>query len=190
LYGSVGGSVRKVTAQILASIAQQAAIQSVFQLAEGFAKLAMAYFGHPMAGASATQHFIAAGVYGSIAGVAAVAGRAVAGNAFNQQTAGGGAGSGPEAEQNNNFGGFFNGFQTRQERIMSQMTDRTNAVMGAAAAAIDRFNDKFGIASPADVVMAGAGGASSAIFNANVNEMSKGGSASEMFARASGQYGR
>lgn len=189
LYGNVGGSIKKVTAQILASIAQQAAIQSIFQLGEGFAKLAMAYFGHPMAGASATQHFIAAGVYASIAGVAAVAGRVTAGNSFAQSTAGGGAsGSGAQVEQNNSFGGFFNGFQTRQERIMAQMTDRTNAVMGAAAAAIDRFNDKFGIASPADVVMAGAGGASAAIFNANVNEMSKGGSASEMFARASGRF--
>lgn len=188
LYGNVGGSIKKVTAQILASIAQQAAIQSIFQLGEGFAKLAMAYFGHPMAGASATQHFIAAGVYASIAGVAAVAGRVTAGNSFAQSTAGGGAGSGAQAQQNNNFGGFFNGFQQRQDRLMSTITDRTNAVIGAAAAAIDRFNDKFGIASPADVVMAGAGGASAAIFNANVNEMSKGGSASEMFARASGRF--
>jgi len=188
LYGSAGSSVQKVTAMILASVAQQAAIQAVFQLAEGFAKLAMSWFGVPNAGPSAAAHFTAAAIYGSIAGVAAVAGRAVAGNSFAQSTAGGGAGSGAQAQQNNNFGGFFNGFQQRQNSLMANITDRTNAVIGAATAAIDRFNEKFGIASPTDVVMAGAGGASAAIFDATIAQMDKGGGASEMFGRASGRY--
>lgn len=192
LYGSAGTSVQKVTAMILASIAQQAAVQAVFQLAEGFAKLAMAYFGVPNAGPSAAAHFAAAAMYGSIAGVAAVAGRVVAGNSFAQSTAGGGVGSGAgaqaQAQQNNNFGGFFNGFQQRQNSLMANITDRTNAVIGAATAAIDRFNEKFGVTTPDVVVMAGAGGASAAIFDATIAQMDKGGGASEAFGRASGRY--
>ena len=86
-FGSAGGSFRKFAAEMIAAIAQMATVQAIWNLAEGFAKLAMAYFGHPTAGASATQHFIAAGIYGTIAGVAAIAGRAVAGNAFKQGNA-------------------------------------------------------------------------------------------------------
>lgn len=88
LYGSAGTSVRKVTAQILAGVAQQAAVKAVFELAEGFAALALAFFGLPNAGPSAAAHFTAAAIYGGIAGVAAIAGRAVAGDAFKTATGG------------------------------------------------------------------------------------------------------
>lgn len=86
LFGSAGGGFKKFAAEVLASIAQMAVVQAIFELAQGFAMLALAYFGYPGAGASATQHFIAAGVFGAIAGVAAVAGRVVAGDSFKQQT--------------------------------------------------------------------------------------------------------
>lgn len=88
LYGSAGTSVRKVTAEVLASIAKMAAIKAIFELAEGFAALALAFFGIPNAGPSAQAHFAAAAIYGTIAGVAAVAGRAVAGDAFQQPASG------------------------------------------------------------------------------------------------------
>jgi hypothetical protein len=94
LYGNAGVSVRQVTAQILASVAQQAAVKAVFELAEGFAALALAFFGVPNAGPSAQAHFTAAAVYGGIAGVAAVAGRAVAGGSFAQGGAASGGGGG------------------------------------------------------------------------------------------------
>lgn len=94
LYGTAGTSVRKVTAEILASVAQQAAVKAVFELAEGFAALALAYFGIPNAGPSAAAHFTAAAVYAAIAGVAAVVGRGVAGDAFKQGSGGGGGGGG------------------------------------------------------------------------------------------------
>jgi hypothetical protein len=87
LFGSAGGSLRKFAAEVIASIAQMAAVQAIWNLAEGFAKLALAYFGHPTAGASATQHFIAAGIYAGIAGIAAAVGRGVAGDSFKNQTA-------------------------------------------------------------------------------------------------------
>jgi hypothetical protein len=65
LYGSAGASVRQVTAQILASIAQQAAVQAIYELAQGLAVLALAFFGVPNAGPSATAyHFAAAATYG------------------------------------------------------------------------------------------------------------------------------
>lgn len=87
LFGSTGGSFRKFAAEVIASVAQMAAVQAIFELAQGFAMSALAWFtGNPKYAASATQHYIAAGVFGAIAGVAAVAGRAVAGNAFQNQT--------------------------------------------------------------------------------------------------------
>lgn len=89
LYGKAGESVRQVTAQILASVAQQAAVKAVFELAEGFAALALAYFGIPNAGPSASAHFIAAATYASIGAIAAVAGRGVAGAAFANATGAG-----------------------------------------------------------------------------------------------------
>lgn len=94
LYGNAGKSVRQVTAEILASVAQQAAVKAIFELAEGFAALAMAFFGIPNAGPSASAHFTAAAIYGTIAGVAAVTGRAVAGDSFKQATGTGGGSAG------------------------------------------------------------------------------------------------
>lgn len=93
LYGEAGTSIRKVTAQILAQVAAQAAVKAVFELAEGFAALALAFFGVPNAGPSASAHFTAAAIYGSIAAVAAISGRAIAGDAFKQTSGTSGGGS-------------------------------------------------------------------------------------------------
>ena len=82
-YGSAGTSVRQVTAQVLASITQMAIAKAAFEVAEGFAMLAAAFFGIPMAGPSAAMHFKAAAMYGLVAGGAALAGRVAAGNSFN-----------------------------------------------------------------------------------------------------------
>lgn len=80
LYGNTGpGVMRKILAAALASIAAEAAVQAIFELAKGFASL----FFNP---AEAAAHFTAAALYGSIAGVAALAGRAIAGNSFRQQS--------------------------------------------------------------------------------------------------------
>lgn len=80
LLGDIGPkAVRKFTASVLAGVASQAAVKAIFELAEGFAAL----FRNP---AEAAAHFTSAAIFGSIAGVAAVAGRAVAGDAFQQNT--------------------------------------------------------------------------------------------------------
>jgi hypothetical protein len=81
LLGSSGGqSLRKFTAQVLAAVAAQAAVLAIFELAKGFAAL---FFNPPEAAA----HFKAAALFGSIAVVAAVTGRAFAGDSFNQKGA-------------------------------------------------------------------------------------------------------
>ena len=91
LYGKI--DIRKVTAQILAGVAAQAAVKAVFELAEGFAALALAFFGLPNAGESASAHFAAAAIYGSIAGIAAVAGRFAASNQFSESATARGSGA-------------------------------------------------------------------------------------------------
>jgi hypothetical protein len=88
LLGTTGPAVlRKLLAQILAHLAAEAAVKAIFELAEGFALL----FVDPLA---AGAHFQAAALYGSVAGVAAVAGRAVAGDLFKPQTSGTGTRTG------------------------------------------------------------------------------------------------
>lgn len=87
LLGETGpAALRKLLAATLAHLAAEAAVKAVFQLAEGFAAL----FYNP---AQAAAHFTSAAIFGSIAGVAAVAGRSVAGDLFKQQPNAGGSGA-------------------------------------------------------------------------------------------------
>lgn len=81
LYGNTGPAImRKILATALATIAAESAVQAIKQLAYGFAALAFQDY------EAAALHFGSAALFGSIAGVAALAGRAVAGNAFKQNT--------------------------------------------------------------------------------------------------------
>lgn len=93
LFGKVEGGFRRFAAELIASIAASATVQAVYQLAQGLAWLALnAFFPNPKYAQAAGLAFASAAVFGSIAGVATLAGRAVAGNSFNQAS-GGGAGS-------------------------------------------------------------------------------------------------
>lgn len=88
LYGNTGPAVmRKILASALATIAAEAAVQAIYATALGFILLAQWDF------VAAGNAFVSAALWASVAGVAAIAGRAVAGNAFAQQTANGGAGA-------------------------------------------------------------------------------------------------
>lgn len=97
LTGEVGPkAMRKLTASILAGLAAQAAVEALMELARGFANLAKFYVtGLPSYAAAATLNFQSAAIFGSIAGVAAVAGRAIAGDSFKNEssraTTGGGS---------------------------------------------------------------------------------------------------
>lgn len=94
LFGSVQGGFKRFAAEVIASIAQMAIVQAVWEAAQGLAMLALGYFtSNPKYYASAKAHFAAAAVYGLIGGVAAVAGRAVAGNSFSGGGTGGEGGS-------------------------------------------------------------------------------------------------
>lgn len=87
LLGETGPAVmRKILAQALASIAAEAAVNAIKELALGFATL----FFNP---AESAAHFTAAGLWGSIAGISAIAGRGVAGDLFKSKSATGGAGA-------------------------------------------------------------------------------------------------
>ena len=92
LFGKVEGGFRKFAAEMIASIAQMAAVQAVYQAAQGLAWLALNFFlPNPAYYKAAMTAFASAAVFGGIAGVAAIAGRALAGNAF---SSGGGGSSG------------------------------------------------------------------------------------------------
>lgn len=78
--GQISGKVFKEMAQqIIASVAAQAAVKAIFELAEGFASLALAWVMPSMAG-KAAGHFKAAAIYGSVAGIAIAAGAAMSGS--------------------------------------------------------------------------------------------------------------
>jgi len=76
LLGTTGpAALKKLLASAVASIAAEAAVRAIFELAKGFAAL----FLNP---AEAAAHFKAAALFGSIAGAATVVGRAIAGDSF------------------------------------------------------------------------------------------------------------
>lgn len=143
LYGNAGASVRQVTAQILASIAQQAAVQAIYELAQGLAVLALAFFGVPNAGPSATAHFAAAAAYGLIGGVAAIAGRAVAGDSFKNKGGSGSGKGGPGSTGAYSYGTGANQDQTPYTRASQNayVSGRDDNHARFVADAIDRLND-------------------------------------------------
>jgi hypothetical protein len=87
LLGETGPAVmRKVLAQALASLAAEASVEAIKQLALGFATL----FFNP---AESAAHFTAAALWGSIGLGSALVGRAVAGDLFKPKQSAGAAGS-------------------------------------------------------------------------------------------------
>jgi hypothetical protein len=94
LFGKVEGGFRKFAAELIASIAAAAAVQAVYELAQGLAWTALnAFFPNPAYAKAAGLAFASAAVFGSIAGVATVAGRGIAGGAFAQAGGGGNSSS-------------------------------------------------------------------------------------------------
>lgn len=129
LFGTAGTSFRKFAAEVIASIAQMSVVQAIFELAQGLAMSALFWFtGNPKYAKSATEHYVAAAVFGTIAGVATGVGRAVAGNQF--QEGGGGSSSqnnSDPASQNNNFqSGQFGGFGQRLNNTLAAVEETTN----------------------------------------------------------------
>lgn len=103
LTGETGpAALRKLTASVLSQLAAQAAVKAIYELAEGFANLAKAFW-YPPASAAAALNFQAAAKYGIVAGVAALAGRAIA-----PSGEAGGSSSGSGSNSNNNGPRIYN----------------------------------------------------------------------------------
>jgi len=98
LMGSTGpNAFRKLAATILASVSSQAATLAIMSLA--YAALATTAVGAILLGGTPIQFLKAAALFGVVAVGTGLAGRAVAGNSFNQPGGGGGTGErtgGPE----------------------------------------------------------------------------------------------
>ena len=78
LFGSSGGSFRKFAAEVIATLAQMAAVQAIWEAAQAAAMWAIFYFtGSPAAAQSAVWHTSAAITYGLAAGALALTGRAI-----------------------------------------------------------------------------------------------------------------
>lgn len=193
LYGNEAeGGLRKMLAGVLANLAAMATTYAIMCLAA--AALATTVWGMALLGGTPTQFLLAAALFGAVAAGTALAGRAVAGNSFKKESgrATGGAGGGDDEGQGNgpglNFTERFAGFQNAQNQQMAQMQDRTNAVLGGVIDAVTKFNNKFGVTTPDAVVMAGAGGASSQIFEAVQEHKSTDLRGSTQDARNDGRY--
>lgn len=94
LFGTGGEGIKKFAARMIASLAAMAATNAVFEVAMGLSKLALNYFWpDPALTKSAAMHFSSAAAFGLVAGVAGIAGRALAGNSFAGGGGGGNAGA-------------------------------------------------------------------------------------------------
>jgi hypothetical protein len=197
LFGESGVGIQKFAAQVLAGIAKMAAVQAIYEFAQGLAKLALAAFGYAPAGPSATLHFASSAAYAAIAGVAAVAGRGVAGNSFKQQsgaaTGSGGSATSNGSDQDNEFRGQFNGFTQQGQQNQNPFAEANETlkrllfVSGQQAQINDKLATRLEAVSSADVVRMGAAGAKKQIFEAAVNEMQDNPRAGTDFARAKGE---
>jgi hypothetical protein len=113
LTGHTGeAALRKLVAQTLAAIFQQAVMKAAWEAAEALAEYAIgvSLASNPFTAILAPPHFVAASAHGTaalayaaLAGGAAIGGRLAAGNAFNQST--GGAASGSASGRSGSSGG-------------------------------------------------------------------------------------
>ncbi|HNU06375.1 MAG TPA: hypothetical protein PKO33_01335, partial [Pyrinomonadaceae bacterium] len=126
LYGETGPAVmRKILASALATIAAESAVRAIKSLAWGFFFLATHQY------SSAANAFAAAALFGSIAGATALAGRAIAGDAFKQTAAGGSTSSAASGSR-----GFTGGAYSGSEPMT--VNGGRNAPAGAAGAIVVR----------------------------------------------------
>lgn len=204
LYGSAGTSFKKFAAQVVAGLAAMAATKAIFELAEGFAALARGFFGNPKAFAEAAMHFKSAAIYGIVAGVSALAGRAVAGNSFsdNKETASSAVSGGESQPNNRNLDS--NGSGSVETSLQAAREGSTGSMFGRLAARIEAFQQqslevqrqqqlhnaqvaqaltKLGTARPGDVVTMGAADARQAIGVAVIDHSNASGDFNEALQR-------
>lgn len=127
LFGSAGGGFRKFAAEVIASVAQMAVVQALWEMAQWAAMVALLYFtGNPKYALAAGAHLTAAIIYGAVGGVAMVAGRAMAGNAFKNETSGAYGSSGGtngatgSSGQNSSSEGQGSSYSSMEEQTVEQ----------------------------------------------------------------------
>ena len=195
LYGTAGpNALRKMLAAVLAAAAAEAAMRAIMEAAKGFARLAVGD------SPGAALHFKAAALFGAIAGGAAIAGRAVAGDSFSQGAAGGGssrfAGAAEERELNNDYRSRFQGFggEAGQSPFAAPLNaikdrlDRQEAVLGGLFETNRLLSVRLTSMRPGDVLAIGADENPSAIRKSIESELGTELRASETMFRLQGAY--
>ncbi len=136
LLGNAGGqSFRKLTAELLASVAQQAAVIAVMELAYGFAALTpwgAAIYGSP------TLHFKAAALMGSVAAIAGAAGRIAAGNSFQGGAVGSASSKAFGKESISGFGSSSDRMREQREKEERVITEEERNQRNIATAEHNR----------------------------------------------------
>lgn len=195
LYGDAGpDALRKMTAQVLASAASQAAVEAIMQTAYGFAALASYNFD------SAGKHFTSAAIFATVAAGAAIAGRAVAGDSFTKDSQKNGASGSNNSSGSDNNQTTYSRFGT----MMSSSDGRSNSysnsnnkdgfgnISGTFDAkkeqtdAINRLTDAintFETANPGDVLMRGMKQQPGAVSNQVSKEFASDSTKSQQFKR-------
>ncbi len=136
LMGTTGPAVmRKILASALASIAAEAAVRAIMELAYGFAAL----FLNP---GEAAAHFTAAALFGSVALGAGLAGRAVAGNAFKQQSqAATGSSAGSTANSGQGSAGKAGVYSSQEDMIVERGRNTIAGRLGTVVVKIQTTKD-------------------------------------------------
>ncbi len=158
-------AARKFVAGVLSALSQLWLAKAIAELAEGFALL----FTNP---ADAAAHFKSSGLYFAAMAAAGVAGRAVAGDAFQQAGGGGGAGGGSGTQNqeprqiNINRGGEGEtlGVGTPGRDVFA------GTIFEELTGAVKSLDSKISSMSPGDVVTVGAPNAQDAIGTAVVSQ--------------------
>jgi len=179
LYGeSLGTALKKATAQVLAQVAAQAAVKAIFELAEGFASLAVGD------GRGAALHFTSAAIYGTIALGAAIGAKAVAGDSFKNK----GGSKGTAAGTSGSAGGSSSSqplqpySRSGPDTFISGRRPQDPATM-ALAVAVDKLQQKINGMSPGDVLVRGTAQRPGHITQTVVGDLGKNASYSKQIAQ-------
>lgn len=167
LMGSAGpNAMKKLVASVLAGVSAQAATLAIMETAYGIAALTAwgrVLYGDPV------KHFKAAALFAAVAVGTGIAGRAVAGNSFQQAAGGatGGSGSGDPSKPDAYTTTAGNPFTDKIDKAL----DKVAMVNAQLEETLHGFRERIEGISPGEVVRMGAGDAQSEIFDAVADNM-------------------
>lgn len=195
LLGTAGpNAMRKLTASVLAGVAAQAAVLAIKHFAMGIA--ALTPWGAAEYGPAPAQ-FLAAAKFAAIAGIAAGAGRAIAGDSFQRQSSqatGQGGGTGPNGEQRNNLTTQFRGYRGEEGgqgfydvfRKLHDALERNTMATAQSEQTSNHLATRIEGVSPGEIVTLGAPSAATAIQRSIINELADNPSSTGAYRRNMG----